>query len=171
MDTGSITVVEGESTLQTLLSLQFVYRGSTVCREYGCFISCTKTLEEIEYMMSRYEMPSERMRDSPSIVMLDAGKLKEISLQANGNSFQLKMLSKLLEEIHKDIKFTRLAFDRFDFLCENNTDIKKFFRVIRTHRINTLLTIGTNYNHSALLELCDNYFLIKRGELPLILFS
>lgn len=169
METGSITVVEGKDTLQTVLSLQFVYRGSTVCGEYGCFISGAKPLEEIERMMTKYGMSSEWMKDSPSIVMLDAAKLKEISSN-NGNSFQLEMFLTLLKEIYKDIQFARLAIDRFDLLCEDNTGIEKFFSFVRSHRINVLLTVGANQRDD-LLELCDNYFSVKRGELPIILFS
>ena len=169
MEPGRITVVEGKDTLQTVLSLQFVYRGSTVCGEYGCFISGAKPLEEIECLMSRYGMSSEWMKDSPSIVMLDAGKLKEISSN-NGNSFQLEMVLVLLKEIYRDVQFARLAIDRFDLLCEDNTGIEVFFSFVRSHKINMLVTVGVGQRDD-LLELCDNYFLIKRGKLPLILFS
>lgn len=64
MGTGNITVVEGEDAIRTVLSLQFVYRGSTLCREYGYFISGIKSLEEIESVMNRYGMSSEYMKDS-----------------------------------------------------------------------------------------------------------
>lgn len=143
MVSGGITAIEGEDTVRTILSLQFVYRGSTIYGEYGCFISGAKTLEEIDVMMNTYGMPSEQMRDFPSIIMLDAEKLKRISTQANVDSLQLKILLNLLAEIHKDIKFTRLAIDRFDLLSGECTekDIEKFFRFARRKRINVILTI------------------------------
>jgi KaiC/GvpD/RAD55 family RecA-like ATPase len=143
MVTGGITAIEGEDTVRTIFSLQFVYRGSTIYGEYGCFISGAKTLEEIDVMMNTYGMSPGQMRDFPSIIMLDAEKLKKISTQANGDSFQLKILLNLLVEIHKDIKFTRLAIDRFDLLSGECTkrDIESFFKFARKNSINVILTI------------------------------
>ena len=80
------------------------------------------------------------------------------------------MFLALLKEIYKDVQFTRLAIDRFDLLCEDNTGIERLFSFVRSHKINMLLTVGVNQRDD-LLKLCDNYFLIKRGKLPLILFS
>ena len=172
MVTGGITAIEGRDTIPTILSLQFVYRGSTIYGEYGCFVSGARTLEEIEVMMNIYGMPPGRMRDFPSIIMLDAEKLKRISTQANGDSFQLKMLLNLLVEIHKDIKFTRLAIDRFDLLSGECTerDIESFFKFARKNSINAILTIDLQ-NKSDIFNMCDNFIIVKKGDLPEILFS
>ena len=171
MDTESITVIEGEDTIRTLLSLQFVYKGSTESREYGCFISGAKTLREIEVMMYAYGMPPERVSNFPSIVMLDAGKLKEISLKNNGNSFKLEILLNLLEEIYKDVNFTRLAVDRFDLLSEESTrkDMENFFNFVRMNRINVILTVDLNKNFD-FFDIYDNYIVVRKGLLPPILF-
>ena len=174
MSTGHITVVEGEvkDTLRTIFSLQFVYRGSTLHGEYGCFISCTKKLEEIRSLMDAHGMPPGMMLESPSIVMLDAQKLKEVNSQVNGDSFQLKMLSELLEEIHKDVGFSRLAVDRFDLLCEDASaeQMSGFFDYIRSHRIEMLLTVGGDFQ-PVLSDLCDNYLRVDKGTLPETLFT
>lgn len=168
MITKNITVIEGEDTTRTLLSLQFVYRGSTECREYGCFISGAKTLKEIEVMMYTYGMPPERMRNFPSIVMLDAVKLKEISLKNNGNSFKLETLLNLLEEIYKDVNFTRLAVDRFDLLSDEFTrkDMESFFNFVRMNNINVMLTVDLNKNFD-FLDMYDNYIIIRKWQVNL----
>lgn len=172
MATGGITVIEGEDVVQTILSLQFVYNGSKIYRKHGCFISCVNTLKEIEDIMNSYGMPIERMRDSPSIIMLDAKKLREMSLHAYGIFFSSKTLLNLLNEIYKDIKFTRLAFDKFDLLAEkyNKKDIESLFKFIRKNDINVLLTINSHKNTN-LLNMYDNYIIVKQGNLPIILFS
>ncbi|KYK33016.1 MAG: hypothetical protein AYK19_14480 [Theionarchaea archaeon DG-70-1] len=168
---GNITVIEGEDAVRTVLSLQFVYKGSTMCGEYGCFISGTKTLKEIEGIMNEYGMLSEYLKDSPSIVMLDADNLGKIAIQ-NGGLPQLETLVKLVEEIHKDIEFTRLAVDRFDVLSENGTSnsVEALFTFAREKNIEILLTVNLEHNFR-FFELCNNYIVVKKGHLPLILFS
>lgn len=172
MITGGITVIEGEDTVRTVLSLQFVYRGSTMCGEYGCFISGAKTLEEIENAMNEHGMPSEYMKDSPSVVMLDVNKLGEVKLQRDGSFSQLEMLVTLLKEIRKDIKFTRLAVDRFDILCEKCTkkDIENFFNFVRENSINVILTVDLQRG-SNLFDIYDNYIVVKKGYLISSLFN
>jgi KaiC/GvpD/RAD55 family RecA-like ATPase len=168
---GGITVIKGEDTARTVLSLQFVYRGSTIHREYGCFISGEKTLEEVEGVMNQYGMPSECMEDSPAVVMLDMDKLGEIKLQRNGSFSHLEILVKLLKEIGKDIKFARLAVDRFDLLCEkcSKKDIKVFYNFIHENNINAILTIDLERNFNFFGE-CDNYIVIKKWRLINSLF-
>ncbi len=172
MVTGDITVIEGEDTIRTFLSLQFLYRGSTLSGEYGCFISRTETLEEIEDIMNQYGMSPEYMKDFPSIVMLDAHKLGEIKLKKNGRFPQLETLVELLKEIHRDIQFTRLAVDRFDLLFEECTkkDMESFFNFTRENSINVILTVDLQKG-SDFLEMCDNYIIVKKGSLPMVLFS
>lgn len=162
---GGITVIEGEDTVRTALSLQFVYRGSTICGEYGCFISGAKTLEEIENVMNEYGMPSEYMKDFPSVVMLDANKLGEIKLQRDGSLSQLETLVTLLKEIRKDIRFTRLAVDRFDLLCERYSKkyVESFFNSLRENGIKVILTVDSRRG-SNLFELCDSYIIVKKGN-------
>lgn len=169
--TGSITVIEGEGVVRTVLSLQFVYRGSSICGEYGCFISGTKALKEVEGIMNKYGMLPEYLKDSPSIVMLDADKLRKITLQ-NGSPLQLDTLVELVKEIHKDIKFTRLAVDRFDFLSGDGAkkSVEDLCTFAHENSIKMLLTINSQYRFH-FLELCDNYIVVKKGHLPLVLFS
>ncbi len=172
MSAGNITVVEGEDTVRTYLSLQFVYRGSIVCREYGCFLSCAKPLPEIESIMSYYGMPSDELEDSPSIVMLDAARIKRINHNPSQPSSQLAPFLSLLKEIYKDIGFTRLAVDSFDLLSDGRKeDIEDFFHFTRINDIDVLLTVNLNLDDSDLLDTCDSYIIIKRGSVPLILFS
>lgn len=169
---GGITVLKGEDTVRTALSLQFVYRGSTIHGEYGCFVSSAKTLKEIEHTMNQYGMVSEYMKDFPSVIMLDVNKLGNIKLQSDGNFSQLEMLVALLKEIHKDIKFTRLVVDQVDLLCEtcSKKDIENFFNFVRKNGINVILTVDFKRN-SLLFELCDTFIVIKKGCLPMIFFS
>ena len=172
MGAGNIIVVEGEDTVKTYLSLQFVYRGSIVCREYGCFLSCAKPLPEIENIMGYYGMSSDELEDSPSIVMLDAAKIKKINHNPSQPSSQLKPFLLLLKEIYKDIEFTRLAVDSFDLLSDSRKkDIDNFFHFARTNDINVLLTVNLGLDGSDLLDICDSYIIIKRGSVPSILFS
>lgn len=169
---GGVTVIKGEDTIRTVLSLRFVCRGSTKHREYGCFVSGAKTLEEIENTMNQYGMSPRDMKDFPSVVMLDVNKLGEIKLQRNGSLSQMEMLVNLLKEIRRDIKFTRLAVDRFDLLCEKcaERDIENFFNFVCENGINVILTVDLQ-GGSNLFEMCDNYIVIKKGCLPMILFS
>jgi len=176
MKTGVITVIEGEGITRTVLSLQFVYKGSKVSGEYGCFLSSSKTLEEIRDVMDHYGMPSEDMKSSPSIVMLDVGNLEKINFQTNGEALHLETLLPIIEAIYNDIKFTRLVVDGFDLLSKNDAgnvrkNIERFSNFARMNGINVLLTVGFDSENTYLLELCDNFITIKRGYPPKILFS
>lgn len=173
MVTGGITVIEGEDTIRTVLSLQFVYRGSIQCGEYGCFISGTKILREVENIMNRYGISSEYMKDFPSIVLLDADKLGEIKFQENGIFAQLETVLALLKEIYKDIQFSRLAIDGFDLLSDecSRKDMEYLFNFARKNNINVILTVNLQQENSDLLDLCDNYIIVKKGCLPSVLFS
>lgn len=174
MNRGSITIVEGRDLVGTALSLQFVYRGSTVWGEYGCFLSCAKTLESIERIMNHHGMSSSEMENAPSIVMLDAARLGKITSGSGKTSSRLEPFLPLLEEIYRDIKFTRLAIDGIDALSNGTRkDLERFFDFARMNDIKALLTINFNLRpeDSDLLEMCDSYIVIKRGNIPLILFS
>ena len=167
--TGTITVLEGEDAVRTVLSLQFVYRGSSICKEYGCFISGAKTLKEIDEIMNKHGMLPDHLKDSPSIVMLDAEKLGT-TLQKSPPP--LDALVKLLKEIHRDITFTRLSVDRFDLLFNNGAkkSVKDFFTFTHENSIKMLLTVNA-YPSNDILDLCDNYLAVKKGQVPLVLFS
>lgn len=173
METGVITVIEGEGITRTVLSLQFVYKGSKVGGEYGCFLSSSKTLEEIRDVMDHYGMPSGDMKNSPSVVMLDVGNLEKINFQTSGEALHLETLLPIIEAIYNDIKFTRLVVDGFDLLSKNDTrkNIERFSNFARMNGIKVLLTVGFDSENTDLLELCDNFITIKRGYPPEILFS
>ena len=173
MKTGVITVVEGKGITRTVFSLQFVYKGSKVSGEYGCFLSGSKTLEEIRDVMDHYGMPSEDMKSSPSIVMLDVGNLEKINFQTSGEALHLETLLPIIEAIYNDIKFTRLVVDGFDLLSKNDAkkNIERFSNFARMNGINMLLTVEFDSGNADILELCDNFITIKRGYLPEILFS
>lgn len=163
----SITVIKGEGVTRTLLSLQFVHRGSKACGEYGCFVSGERTLKEIENIMGSHGISPEELEDFPSIVMVDGGTLKKKSLRADERSCGSSMLLGLLRMIHEDIKFTRLSIDCFNVLYENNKrEIDNFFDFARTHKIEVLLTINSNFENHELLEKCDNFIVVKKAIVP-----
>lgn len=168
--TAYITVVEGEDIARTVLSLQFVYKGSRICKEYGCFISGAKTLKEVDGIMNEYGMFPDHLIDSPSIVMLDAEKLGKITLKKS--PLPLDTLVKLLKEIHKDINFTRLSVDRFDLLSGNGArkSVKDLFIFTYENDIKMLLTVNAHPS-SHIIDLCDNHLAVKKGHVPLVLFS
>ena len=172
MESANITVIEGEDVIRTVFSLKFVYKGSIVQGEYGCFISGTKTLEEIMSIMNQYGMSPEDVNDFPSIVLLDARRLEKVIFQDNGSFFDLETLVDLLNEIHKDIRFTRLAIDEFDLLSGNHDrqDIKCLLDFAAKKNIKMMMTVSSLKNDN-LFELCDNYIVVRKGQLPLILFS
>lgn len=168
-----ITVIEGEGDIRTILSLQFVYKGSTVHKEYGCFLSSSKTLEEIGVTMNHHGMFSDCLKECPSIIMFDVYNLRKINSQTSGGTLQLETLFPLIKSIYHDVRFTRLAIDGFDLLCTNDTrkTIEEFFDFARANEIKVLFTVDLNYENPDLLEMCDNYITIKRGYLPVFFFS
>lgn len=172
MESANITVIEGEDVIRTVFSLKFVYKGSTIRGEYGCFVSGTKTLEEIMSIMNQYGMSPEDVNNFPSIVLLDARRLEKVIFQDNGSFFDLETLVDLLNEIHKDIRFTRLAIDEFDLLSGNHDrqDMKYLLDFVAKKNIKMMLTVSSLKNDN-LFELCDNYIVVRKGQLPLILFS
>ncbi|MGC1120181.1 MAG: ATPase domain-containing protein [Candidatus Methanofastidiosia archaeon] len=173
MKKGSITVIEGEEAICTAFSLQFVYRGSTVHGEYGCFLSGSVTLEEIESIMNYYGMSLENMVNSPSIVMFDVENLGEINLRINGETLHLDSLLELMKSIHNDVKFTRLAIDRFDLLAGNDPkkSVENLFDFTRKNQIEVILTVNFDYENSELFGMCDNYVTVRRCDTPMVLFS
>ncbi|MBU6997546.1 MAG: hypothetical protein HXS41_02810 [Theionarchaea archaeon] len=173
MKKGSITVIEGEEAICTAFSLQFVYRGSTVHGEYGCFLSGSATLEEIESLMNYYGMPLENLANSPSIVMFDVENLSEINLRINGENLHMDSLLELMKSIHEDVRFTRLAIDRFDLMARNGSkkNVEDFFDYTRENHIEVILTVNPDYENSELLQISDNYVTVRRCDIPMILFS
>ncbi|MBU7023382.1 MAG: hypothetical protein HXS40_04375 [Theionarchaea archaeon] len=173
MKKGSITVLEGEGAICTAFSLQFVYRGSTIHGEYGCFLSGSVTLEEIESIMNHHGMSLEEMVNSPSIVMFDVENLSEINLRMNGETLDLGSLLELMKSIHEDVKFTRLAIDRFDLLVGNGSkkSMEDLFDFARKNYIKVILTVNPNYENSELLGQCNNYFAVRRCDTLMSIFS
>lgn len=166
-EVSSVTVIEGEDMTCTVLSLQFVYKGSKLCGEYGCFVSGGRTLKEVENIMREHGISPDEMEDFPSIVMVDGGALEKKILEVDERSSRLGVLLELLREIYKDIKFTRLSIDGFDVLYENDKkEIDSFFDFTRALKMEMLLTVKSNFENCRLLEKCDNYIVVKKAAVP-----